>query len=200
MGGFDYIPPQSHRSVDAEAGLAYDRTGGTHDGRVYLVYTDETPNESNDTNIYVRFSDTDGATWSSPVRVNDDLGANSQFNPHIALDQATGYIAVGFHDSRNDLGLGGAGDTDGIANDDAQYFATVSKDGGATFAANARVSTGTSNAADAHNGIDYGDYTGLGFAGGVIHPAWADNSNSTGTNPDGTLHRFDVYTAAITVH
>lgn len=200
VGGFDYIPPQSHRSVDAEAGLAYDRTGGIHDGRVYLVYTNETPDESNDTNIYVRYSDNDGATWSTPVRVNDDGGTNSQFNPHIALDQATGYIAVGFHDSRNDLGAGGAGDTDGIPNDDAQYFVTVSKDAGATFAANVQVSAGTSNAADAHNGIDYGDYTGLGFAGGVIWPAWADNSNSTATNPDGTLHRFDVYTAPITVN
>ena len=106
---------------------------------------------------------------------------------------------MGFHDARNDLGLGGAGDTNGIPNDDAQYFVAVSSDAGATFSANVQVSAGTSNAADAHNGIDYGDYTGLAFAGGVIHPAWADNSNSTGNNPDGTLHRFDVYSAAVTV-
>ena len=39
----------------------------------------------------------------------------------------------------------------------------------------------------------------LGFVGGVIHPAWADNSNSTRDNPDGALSRFDVYSAAITV-
>jgi hypothetical protein len=199
VGGFDYIPPQSHRSVDAEAGLAYDRTGGAHDGRLYLLYTDEFPNESNDTNIYVRYSDNNGASWTDPVRVNDDTGTNSQFNPHIAVDQSTGKIAVGFHDARNDLGLGGAGDTNGIPNDDAQYFVAVSSDAGATFSANVQVSAGTSNAADAHNGIDYGDYTGLAFAGGVIHPAWADNSNSTGNNPDGTLHRFDVYSAAVTV-
>ncbi len=199
VGGFDYITPQSHRSVDAEAGLAYDRSADAANGRVYLVYTDEFPNESNDTNIFVRYSDDNGGTWTSPVRVNDDTGTNSQFNPHIAVDQGTGNIAVGFHDSRNDLGLGGSGDTNGIANDDAQYFVAVSSDAGASFRANVQVSTGTSNAADAHNGIDYGDYTGLGFAGGVIHPAWADNSNSTGTNPDGTLHRFDVYSAAVTV-
>lgn len=199
VGGFDYIPPQSHRSVDAEAGLAYDRTGGTHDGRLYLVYTDEQPDESNDTNIFVRHSDDDGATWSSPVRVNDDTGTNSQFNPHIALDQATGKIAVGFHDARNDDGLGLPGDTDGIANDDAQYWLAVSSDAGATFSANVQVSAGTSNAADAHNGIDYGDYTGMAFVAGVIHPAWADNSDSAAGNPDGALSRFDVYSAAVTV-
>ena len=199
VGGFDFIPAQSRRSVDAESGLAYDRSGGTHDGRVYLLYTDESPNESDDTNIYVRYSDNDGGTWSSPVKVNDDAGTNSQFNPHIAVDQATGIVAVGFHDCRNDLGDEGAGDTNGIANDDAQYWVSWSTNGGSSYAANVQVSAGTSNGFDSHNGVQYGDYTGLGFAGGVIHPAWADNSNSTGTNPDGALDRFDVYSAAITV-
>jgi hypothetical protein len=199
VGGFDYIPPQARRSVDAETGLAYDRTGGAHHGRVYLLYTDEQPNESDDTDIWVRHSDDDGATWSAPVRVNDDAGTNSQFNPHIAIDQATGFIAVGFHDARNDLGTGGSGDTNGIPNDDAQYFVAVSRDAGASFSANVQVSAGTSNAEAAHNGVQYGDYTGLGFAGGIIHPAWADNSDSAGGNPDGALDRFDVYSAAITV-
>jgi hypothetical protein len=199
VGGFDYIPPQAKRSVDAEAGIAYDRTGGAHDGWVYLVYTDEQPDESNDTNIFVRYSDNDGATWSNPVRVNDDAGTNSQFNPHIALDQGTGILAVGFHDARNDLGAGGAGDTNGLPNDDAQYWLAFSTTAGASFSPNVQVSAGTSNAEAARNGVQYGDYTGLGFAGGVVHPAWADNSNSTGDNPDGALDRFDIYSAAIAV-
>jgi hypothetical protein len=199
VGGFDFIPPQARRSVDAEAGLSYDRTGGPHRGRVYLLYTDEQPNESNNTDIWVRYSDNDAATWSAPVRVNDDAGTNSQFNPHIAIDQVTGYVAVGFHDSRNDLGTHGPGDTNGIPNDDAQYFVAVSRDAGASYSANEQVSVGTSNAEEAHNGVQYGDYTGMSFAGGVIHPAWADNSNAVGGNPDGALDRFDVYSAAIIV-
>lgn len=199
VGGFDFIPPQARRSVDAEAGLAYDRTGGAENGRVYLLYTDEQPDESNNTDIWVRHSDDNGATWSAPVRVNDDAGTNSQFNPHIALDQATGIVAVGFHDARNDLGTRGAGDTNGIPNDDAQYFVAVSRDAGASFSANVQVIAGTSNGAASNNGVQYGDYTGLGFAGGVIHPAWADNSDSAGGNPDGALDRFDVYSAAVTV-
>ena len=148
----------------------------------------------------MRESGDDGTTWSAPVRVNDDTGTNSQFNPHIAIDQATGIVAVGFHDARNDLGTGGPGDTNGIANDDAQYFVAVSVDAGATFSPNVQVSAGTSNAQASHNGVQYGDYTGLGFAGGVIHPAWADNSDSVGGNPDGALDRFDVYSAAVTVN
>ena len=59
------------------------------------------------------------------------------------------------------------------------------------------VSEGASNAKASRNGIDFGDYTGLGFAFGIAHPAWADNSNSTADNPDGTLHAFDVCSAAV---
>ncbi len=197
VGGFDFIPPQPDRSVDAEAGLAWDRTGGPHAGRVSLVYTREQPNESDDTDVYVRHSDDGGATWSAGVRVNDDRTTNSQFLPKISLDPTTGDLAVVWYDSRNDLGTGGPGDTDGIANDDGQFWGAFSTDGGASFGPNIRISAGTSNSHDSGNGIDYGDYTGLSFWGGIAHPAWSDNSNSTGTNPDGARHQLDIHTAAV---
>ena len=197
VGGFDFIPAQPDRSVDAEPGLAWDRTGGPHNGRVYLVYTLEQPNESNNMDIYVRFSDNDGATWSGPARVNDDHTKNSQFLPKISLDPTSGNLAVVWYDSREDQGLGGPGDTDGVPNDDAQFWGAFSTDGGQTFTANTQISAGTSNSHDSGNAIDYGDYTGLSFYGGIAHPAWADNSNSTGNNPDGTLHGLDIYTAAV---
>ena len=199
VGGFDFIRPQPDRSVDAEPGLAWDRTGGAHNGRVYLVYTNEHPNESDDTDIFVRYSDDNGATWSDGVRVNDDRTTNSQFLPKISLDPTTGNIAVVWYDSRNDLGLGGAGDTDGIANDDAQFWGAFSTDGGLSFTLNIQISAGTSNSHVSGNHIDYGDYTGLSFVGGLAHPAWSDNSNSTGDNPDGALHKLDIYTAAVPV-
>jgi len=196
VGGFDFIPPQPDRSVDAEPGLAWDRTAGLHSGRVYLVYTHEVKNESDNTDIEVRYSDDQGATWSAPVRVNDDATTNSQFLPKISLDPTTGHLAVVWYDARNDRGTGGAGDTDGLPNTDAQFWGAFSADG-QSFTPNLQISAGTSNAADAHNGIDYGDYTGLSFLNGIAHPAWADNSNSTGNNPDGTLHALDIYTAAL---
>jgi hypothetical protein len=197
VGGFDFIPAQPDRSVDSEPGLAWDRTGGPHNGRVYLVYTREHPNESNNTDIYVRHSDDNGATWSTPVRVNDDHTTNSQFLPKISLDPTTGNIAVVWYDSRNDLGAGGPGDTDGLPNDDAQFWGAFSANGGASFTRNIQISAGTSNSHDSGNGIDYGDYSGLSFYGGIAHPAWSDNSNSTGNNPDGALHQLDIYTAAV---
>ena len=196
VGGFDFIPPQPDRSVDAEAGLAWDRSGGSHNGRVYLVYTKEEQNESDNMNIYVRYSNDNGSTWSEAVRVNDDNGTNSQFMPKISLDQTTGNIAVMWYDSRADLGTGGSGDTDGIPNTDAQFWGAFSTNG-TSFTPNFQVSAGTSNSHDSGNGIDYGDYDGLSFYSGVAHPAWSDNSNSTGTNPDGALHQLDIYTAAV---
>jgi hypothetical protein len=198
---FDSIPPQSARTVDAEAGLVYDRSGGPNDGRVYLVYTDEPIDENNDTDIFLRFSDDDGATWSAAVRVNDDNTTNSQFLPHVALDQTTplGFLAITWHDCRNDSGVG-AGDTNVIANDDAQLWGTFSTNGGLSFLPNVQISAGTSNAVAAASNVDYGDYRSSDFVGGSLFAVWADNSNSTGDNPNGTLSRFDIYTAQVTLN
>jgi hypothetical protein len=196
VGGFDFIPAQPDRSVDAEPGLAWDRTGGVHRGRVYLVYTREHPNESDNMDILLRYSDDQGLTWSTPMRVNDDHTVNSQFLPKISLDQSSGHVAMVWYDARRDAGTGGAGDTDGLPNDDAQFWGAFSTDGG-TVSANEPISSGTSNSHDSGNHIDYGDYSGLSFVDGVAHPAWSDNSNSTGNNPDGQLHALDIYTAAV---
>ena len=195
VGGFNFIPAQPDRSVDAEPGLAWDRTGGPHNGRVYLVYSFERQNGSSDLDTMIQHSDDQGVTWSAPIRVNSDTTTNSQFLPKIALDETTGNLAVTWYDARNDLGLGGPGDTDGVPNDDAQVWGAFSTDG-VSFP-NFQVSAGTSNSHDSGNGIDYGDYSGLAFYGGTAWPAWADNSNSAGTNPDGALHQLDIYTAQL---
>src|SRR5436190_6337253 len=74
VGGFRVIPAQPTRTVDAELGLAYDNSNGPHRGRLHLVYTDAPNATSNDLNIFTRYSDDDGATWSGPYRVNTDSG------------------------------------------------------------------------------------------------------------------------------
>jgi hypothetical protein len=196
VGKFDLLPAQSGRSVDAESGLAYDLSGGANNGRLYMVYTDEQPDESNNMDIFLRSSSNNGANWSAPVRVNDDAGTNSQFNPHLAVDQSTGFVGISWYDARNDSGSG-AGDTNGVANDDAQFWGTFSTNGGASFRPNFQISAGTSNDNAASNLVDYGDYSWSTFANGFYYPAWSDNSNSTGDNPSGSLSNFDIYTARI---
>lgn len=195
VGGFDYIPAQPNRSIDAEANLAWNLSSG----RVYLVWTKEAQNEHNDTDIMLQHSDNNGTTWSTAVRLNDDHTANSQYDPAIALDQSSGNVGVSWYDTRNDLGNGGSGDTDGIPNDDFQIWGTDSTNGGRSWAPNFRVSQGTSSAVAAGSFFDVGDYTHAAFVGGTFWPAWSDNSNSTGDNPDGTLHQFDLYTAKVSI-
>ena len=171
VGGFDFIPAQPNRSVDAEAGLAFDFTTS----RLYLVYTDEIGAESNNLDIRLRFSDNNGATWSNFVRVNDDLGVNSQFLPRIAVDNAPGsatqgFVAVSWYDTRNDA----------AGNNDAQFFTSFSNTQGASFAPNVQVSSGTSNSDNANDPNDYGDYTGLDFWNGAWYPLWSDNGATIG--------------------
>jgi hypothetical protein len=198
VGGFDYIPAQSGRSVDAETDFAFDRSSGPFRGRIYLAYTDERRPERNDLEILIRSSDDGGLTWTPRRRVNDDATRNSQFLPRMAVDSSTGFVAIGFHDARNDSGDGGPGDTNGVRNDDAQFWGAVSRNGGATWE-NVRISEGTSNDDQANNGVDYGDYIGLDYVNGSFYAAWSDNSNSTGDNPDVTLNDFDLYTAEVAV-
>ena len=198
VGGFDFLPAQPGRSVDSESGLAWDRSGGAHDGRVYLVYTTEDPDESNDFDVVVRFSDNNGANWSAPVQVNNDAGTNSQMLPKIAVDQTNGDVVVSFYDARGDTGGGpSATDVDGTANNDVTLFATWSTDGGVTWAANVAIADAPTDGYNTNGAQELGDYTGLAFHAGVAYPSWADDSNSTGDNPDGARVTLDVYIAAL---
>ena len=100
--------------MDAEFNLAYDRSGGPHEGRLYAVWLSETPDESDDTDVMFTYSNDNGKTWSTALRVNDDAGTNSQFNQAIAVDQSTGNVGIAWFDCRKDHGQGGGGDTNGI--------------------------------------------------------------------------------------
>ncbi len=190
VGGFDFIDPQNSRSVDAEAGLAFDRNPASpHFGRVYLVYSEEPINEGSPSNLntLLRFSDNTAGTWSAPIKVDDDATTTkAQFLPKIATDRVTGNIAVCWHDARNSA-----------SNTAMQIFCSASNGLVATptFLANVQVSDGAS--VSNGNGVEFGDYMGLVFGNDVIHPAWADTSNSTGNNPNGTAG-FDAFTDRVT--
>ena len=69
--------PSKHAQVGAEANLAWDRSGGLHNGRVYLAYTDSPAPGNQDTKIFLRYSDDNGKTWSDRVKVSDDTAARA---------------------------------------------------------------------------------------------------------------------------
>src|SRR5437764_11727797 len=105
----------------------------------------------------------------------------------MALDPVTGDIAVAWYDCRNSG-----------SNNRVELWATISEDGGATFLPEVKVSAGSTSGVGLGSGNELGDYIGLDFYNGVFYPTWADDSNSTGNNPDGTSN-LDYYGAAVAI-
>ncbi|MFN0056389.1 MAG: beta strand repeat-containing protein, partial [Planctomycetales bacterium] len=192
--------------VDPGVGLAWDRSGGPNDGRLYMVYVDRPTTAALDANlnVFVRYSDNNGATWSAPQRVNDDFGnTNTQFLPRIAVDQAAGAtrgnVAVTWYDARNDWGPGSSGNSDAVQNNDSQFWGAIGtyQNNRLTFTTNAKISQGTSRASlELTVGEGFGRYTGLDYNAGRMVPVWADNSTQLAGNPDGTA-RMDLATAVL---
>jgi hypothetical protein len=133
------IPPSPNMPINAAADLAWDRSGGPYNGRVYLAYTDRPSLFNNDTNIFVRYSDNNGATWSAATEVNDNPAGN-QFWPSIAVDQTTGNVAVVWYDPRDDM-----------TNTQTRLYGTVSDNGGVTFLPNVAIATALSKASGAED-------------------------------------------------
>jgi hypothetical protein len=205
---FEPLPGQPVRGVAAVPTLAYDKSSGPHRGRLYIAYAQAVTEQrvdsfgfpigtTTDSNVLVRWSDNNGASWSEAIRANDDpvTEPNSQFFQRIAVDPITGNVAVGWLDSRDDAG-------GGDSNDEISYYATVGQaaGNGIIFTPNMRLNVGLSNARFSGNfGNDYGDYTALDFYNNVLFASYPDNSNSTGDNPSGRLRAFDIYSAKVRV-
>lgn len=169
------IPAEFNRGALVYPSLGVDQSNGPHRGRVYCTWMDLTP--ANVTDIFISFSDDNGAHWSAPARVTDQFAFKvDRFNHWMSIDPVTGDVNVAFYDTRNDT-TGSRYQTD--------YYLTQSQDGGATFpGADVRVSTVSSNEHDCNGvfpcvGINYGnqqgDYEGLVSFGGVSYPIWTDS-------------------------
>jgi len=172
---FDFaVPAESFRGALVYPSCDADRSAGTNRGRLACSWMDLT--SAGTTDILLAHSDDRGATWSNPAPVTDALSIDvDRFNQWLSDDPVTGGVNVSFYDTRNDT-TGQRFETDD--------FLSSSSDGGATFGANVRVSTVSSNEHDCSGtfpcqGINYGnqqgDYEGLVSFGGVSHPIWTDS-------------------------
>jgi Neuraminidase (sialidase) len=112
--------------------ISADNSYGTYRGRLYLVYASNSPaGNGNKPDIFCRYSDDQGATWSSAVTVNDDVNSQNhhQWHPSIWTDKQTGKLFVKWMDTR-----------DTPTSDSAYIYASYSEDGGQTFVTNQRIS------------------------------------------------------------
>ena len=67
-----------------------------------------------------------------------------------------------------------------------------------SFLPEVKISAGSTTGVGLGSGNELGDYGGLDFYNNVLYPVWADDSNSTGDNPNGTAN-LDYYGAAVTL-
>lgn len=161
---FILIPPTPHRGIVPFPMTAVSPAGTAHAGRLYVAYTDKSTTGS-DTDIFVRYSDDGGATWSAESRVNDDTVGAYQFFPSISVS-ANGTVAVSFYDTRNDP-----------TNHKTDRYIAFSTDGGVTWSANQKVTTAMSDETGANaNPNDYGDYENMDSFGKQLFALdWTDS-------------------------
>jgi hypothetical protein len=192
------IPAESFRGALVYPSLDVDRSTGPHRGRIYCSWMDLTP--AGTTDILRSYSDDRGAHWATPAPATDQFFVPvDRFNHWMSVDPVTGDVNVAFYDTRNDT-TGARYMTD--------YYLSQSKDGGATWSPNVRVSNVSSNEHDCNgifpcNGINYGnqqgDYEGLVSFGGVSYPVWTDSRRQLDTlaGCSRNLAMEEVFTAKV---
>ena len=133
-------------------------------GNLYIAFMDE---NVTDMDIFFTKSEDNGATWSEPIRINDDPLHNGadQFHPWITIDES-GIIHAIFYDRRLDQN-----------NWLFDLYYTRSDDAGETWSTNERISTVSSNPGDALLAGLIGEYIGLSAWQGEVQMVWTDTRN-----------------------
>lgn len=169
-----YFPHEHYRNLSLPAFASDPQTD-----RLYIAWSDLA---TGDADILFSASNDHGQTWSAPLRVNDDALRNGaeQFQPQMAV-APDGAISISFFDTRVDP-----------LHKFIDVFLAQSIDHGASFLANARVTTQTWDPAvdapiDGYGSQFIGDYQGLAVDNHFAHPFW--NDTRTGAQ--------EIFTAAI---
>ncbi|MFC2102130.1 T9SS type A sorting domain-containing protein [Bacteroidota bacterium] len=156
--------------------IAADNSYGTNRGRLYCVYaSNDPPGNGNKPDIWCRYSDNGGSTWSSAIRVNDDTNPTShhQWHPGIWCDKETGRLYAMWMDTR-----------DCPTNDSALIYASYSDNGGVSWASNQAISNqkmkiNCSTCGGGGTPRYEGDYNGIVSNKKVSIAGWTDFRNGS---------------------
>lgn len=164
-GGWDLDIPGIARSNGMPITLC-DLSGGPNHGTIYVNYADQS-NGINDTDIWLVKSTDGGNTWTTPIRVNDDLPGKHQFFTWMAIDQTNGKLYCVFYDRRN------------LSGNATDVYMAVSEDGGASFT-NFKISE--TPFTPTASGYFFGDYNNISAANGVVRPIWTRRESNGSLN------------------
>ena len=150
--------------------IAADNSYGPHRGRLYLVYASNNPTgNGNKPDIFCRYSDNGGTTWSASKVVNDDPGSQSNHNwfPAIWCEKNTGRLYISWMDTR-----------DCPTSDSCMIYASYTDDG-VTFAPNHRLSNkkmkiNCNSCGGGGTPMYLGDYNGVAGNPVTSLMAWTD--------------------------
>jgi hypothetical protein len=97
-GGWSFSIPGIYR-MNGFPSLQLDRSNAAYRGRLYLSWSDQ-KNGSSDTDVWMKYSDDWGRTWSNQIRVNNDNSSKHQFMSCLRVDPKTGTLVALFYDRR----------------------------------------------------------------------------------------------------
>ncbi len=172
--------------VNGFPSMAVDRTGGTYDGHLYIVWADKRFDHSD---ILISVSSDSGAHWTSPIRVNQDAQGNGkdQWMPWVSVSP-DGIVSVEFFDSRNDPN-----------NMYVETWMAYSTDGGASFKDFRAIDAAKRFYWYPVSGNYAGDYNGNVATKQFSFPVWAD-PRSNGSTQQAYTQRFGTYKDVATVY
>lgn len=148
--------------------MAVDLSSGPRRGTIYIAWSDQ---RSGDPDILLTRSADGGATWSPPVRVNDDAVGNGaeQWAQGLTADP-DGRVIVSFSDRRRFIG-----------GSRYEVWGAISRDGGQTFDTNFLI-------ADTPSQVPFpmflGDYDGVAATSDHLYATWADQRPGLTDAPD----------------
>jgi len=143
--------------------VACDISGGPRQGWIYVSWVD---NAGGEPDVMFTRSEDGGTTWSNPVHVEDDATNRWQWFHWMTVHPETGDIGISWLDRREDPGQ-------------CLYrtYATISTDGGDTWAPNFPVSDVES---DPTTPTFIGDYNANTFKSDGFYAGWVDLRNDDG--------------------
>ncbi|MBS1912709.1 MAG: hypothetical protein JST22_12045 [Bacteroidetes bacterium] len=175
-GTFYTLPGISSNRLYPCPQFTIDNSSSPTRGNIYAVWTadGELSNLNRGLNIYFSRSADNGASWSTPIVVNDDrdrTNTRHHHYPSITVSQQ-GVVAVSWYDRRGDS-----------ASRITNYMMAYSFDGGETFTKNFVITakpTNFSTVGNRNSQFGIGEYTQVVAAGGYAIPVWTDGRGNTG--------------------